>query len=149
MISDNQVASEKIIINAPVEKVWHALIDFEHYDQWNSFCPKIEAVLEVGAPVTMLIRLGNELKEWVEYINRIEPNRTLAWGMKNRPSDPVHAIRTQSLKAISNNRCSYISIDTFSGVGAKKMLALYGKSLEEGFNACASGLKVHVENNNN
>jgi hypothetical protein len=93
----------------------------------------------------MQVDLGNALQRQVEYITRIEPNKTLAWGMKNNPDDPIQAVRTQTLAARGTEACSYISIDEFSGESAPVMIELMGKAVETGFNSCAYGLKEYAE----
>ena len=145
MIGKDMVSSDEIHIDAPVELVWRILVDFENYGKWNRFCPQAVAKLEVGSPIKMMVDLGNGLQEQVEYITRIEPNKVIAWGMENKPGDPIHAIRTQTLTKLSDSSCSYLSVDNFSGDGVPDMLAVMGKPVEDGFNLCAQGLKQYAE----
>ena len=81
----------------------------------------------------------------MEYITLIEPGRAIAWGMENKPGDPIHAVRTQYLTPLGPLRCSYISVDEFSGEAAAAMLELMGKAVENGFNRCAYDLKKVTE----
>ena len=37
------IRAEKVIINAPLEKVWQALIDVENYPRWNPFTTRSAA----------------------------------------------------------------------------------------------------------
>lgn len=145
MITENSVASEPIVINAPAELVWQVLIDFDNYPQWNTFCPQAHAKLEIGSPIEMKVDLGNGLQDQTEYLTRIEPNRVIAWGMANKPDDPIHAVRTQSIEPITHNSCTYNSIDEFSGSAMAPMIAAMGKAVESGFNRCALDLKQHAE----
>ena len=39
----------EIIINAPKEKVWKVLTDFENYPYWNTFIVSIEGELKEGS----------------------------------------------------------------------------------------------------
>lgn len=149
MITDTTVASDEIEIDAPAELVWQVLIDFENYSEWNSFCPQATAKLELGAPINMMVDLGNGLQHQIEYISRIEPNRLIAWSMANKPGDPIQAVRTQTISALSSNRCSYVSIDEFAGSAIKKMIAAMGKPIEQGFNRCAKDLKRYAEQQHN
>jgi uncharacterized protein YndB with AHSA1/START domain len=146
MITDTLIASDEVQINAPAELVWQILVDFENYGKWNSFCPRIiNTALEPGAAVDMMIDLGNGLQQQVEYITLVEPNRTIAWGMENKPGDPIHAVRTQKLKALDSDSCSYVSIDDFSGESVAVMIELMGTAVETGFNRCAYELKHYAE----
>lgn len=145
MITDTAVASDEIIINAPVELVWDILVDFGNYPAWNRFCPEAVAKLEIGSPIKMMVDLGFGLQEQVEYICRIEPHQAIAWGMENKPGDPVHAVRTQTLTRLDDGRCAYNSIDDFSGPAVPEMMAAMAKNVEDGFNLCAQCLKQYAE----
>lgn len=145
MINDNSVASDEVLINAPAETVWQVLIDFDNYSQWNPFCPQIKAELKLGSPVEMMTDLGNGLQEQVEYITSIDVGKSIAWSMKNDPGDPVHACRTQTLKIIDDNSCTYYTVDAFSGEFMPAMLEAFATPIELGFNRCAQGLKQQAE----
>ena len=146
MITDNTVSSDEVTINAPVEVVWQILTDFKNYGQWNGFCPsaKVEA-LELGNAVDMKVDLGGGPTQQVEYLCRIEPNECIAWRMENKPDDPVHAVRSQYLKRLSDDSCTYLSIDEFSGPGTQPMMEAFASNVEDGFNRCAYDLKAHAE----
>jgi len=145
LITIDTVSSDELQIDAPVELVWQVLVDFENYSKWNQFCPQVTTTLELGATISMMVDLGNGLQEQVEYITRIEPNESIAWGMENKPGDPIQAERTQTLTRLSDASCFYISVDVFSGEAAADVLALMGKPVEDGFNVCAQGLKQYAE----
>lgn len=148
MITEDTVTSDEVVISAPAEVVWDILVDFKNYHQWNRFCPKADATLELGSPIVMKVDLGFGLQDQVEYISLIEPNKAIAWGMENKPGDPIHAVRTQILKPLDDHRCTYLSIDDFKGSepeALRKMMELMAKRVEDGFNLCAKGLKEHAE----
>jgi len=145
MITENTVSSDEVLINAPAAMVWDVLVDFDNYHKWNKFCPSCEAELVMGSPVKMKIDLGFGWQEQVEYICRIDPGEAIAWGMENKPEDPVHAVRTQYLKAVDDNSCSYQSVDEFGGPELASMMELMAKPVEDGFNLCAYSLKGYCE----
>ena len=62
MITENSVASEEIVINAPAEIVWGVLMDFANYELWNSFCPRMKGEPVVGSALEMQVDLGNGLQ---------------------------------------------------------------------------------------
>ncbi|MBN7796719.1 SRPBCC domain-containing protein [Parahaliea mediterranea] len=145
MIRGKTVSSDTVDIEAPASLVWEVLVDFAGYGQWNGFCPVAEAELALDAPIRMQVDLGFGLQEQVEYICRIEPERVVAWRMENRPGDPIHAVRTQTITPLGEHRCSYVSVDEFDGPGAEEMMATLAVPVEEGFNRCARDLKTHCE----
>ncbi len=145
MITKNRVSSDEIIINAPVETVWEVLVDFSHYGDWNTFCPSCEAELAIDSPIVMQVDLGSGLQEQIEYICQIEPYELIAWRMRNGLEDTIHAVRTQRLTKLNDHRCSYISVDDFSGKDAAEMMKFMAKPVETGFNKCGYDLKAHCE----
>ena len=146
MITENAVYSDEVTIHAPAELVWEILLDFDNYGEWNTFCPSAKNdSLELGSAVDMMVDLGNGLTRQVEYICRVEPNECIAWAMENKPEDPVHAVRSQYLKRLDENRCTYISVDEFSGPQMAAMMEHFAAAVETGFNRCAYGLKTHAE----
>jgi uncharacterized protein YndB with AHSA1/START domain len=146
MITENAVYSDEVTIDAPVELVWSILLDFDNYQQWNSFCPSaINDSLAIGSPVDMMVDLGNGPSQQVEYISRVEPNECIAWAMANKPEDPIHAVRSQYLKQLDDSRCTYQSVDEFSGPEMANMMKHFASAVEAGFNRCAYDLKAHAE----
>lgn len=145
MITENSVSSEEITINAPAELVWDVILDFENYGLWNTFCPSMKGEPVLGSPLEMQVDLGNGLQPQVEYITKIEPCQTVVWSMENKPGDPIHANRAQHITPIDESSCRYVSVDEFSGDMAGPMIEQLGKQVEQGFNACAVGLKKRAE----
>jgi hypothetical protein len=145
MITENSVSSEKITINAPAELVWDVILDFENYGLWNTFCPSMKGEPVLGSPLEMQVDLGNGLQPQVEYITKIEPCQTVVWSMENKPGDPIHANRAQHITPIDESSCRYVSVDEFSGDMVGPMIEQLGKQVEQGFNACAVGLKKRTE----
>lgn len=146
MITDNAVYSDEVTIDAPAELVWEILIDFDNYGAWNGFCPSAKNdSLEIGSPVEMMVYLGGELSKQVEFICRHEPGHCIAWAMDNKPEDPVHAVRSQYVKKVSDTSCTYLSVDEFAGPGMAAMMEHFAPLVEKGFNRCAYDLKAHAE----
>lgn len=147
MLTEDAVYSDMVVIDAPVERVWQILLDFDNYAQWNSFCPQIKSSLKIGADVEMMVDLGNGLQEQVEQLERLEVNREIAWGMIMGDENTLRALRTQTLIAMPNQRCCYVTVDWFSGELTQAVMEGMGAAVEAGFNACAYGLKTYAEAN--
>ncbi len=145
MITQDSVASDDIEIEAPAELVWEILLDFDNYGAWNRFCPEVKGEAKVGAALHMMVDLGNGLQPQVEYVTRLEPPRRVTWSMENKPGDPIHADRTQTVTPLSATTCRYSSIDEFSGEAVAPMVEALGAAVETGFNLCAQGLKAYAE----
>lgn len=140
----NPVRAE-IEIDAPIERVWQILTDFDAYGSWNPFTPRVETSLRVGDPIHLYARLrGERPMHRVETVTRNQPY-TLGWEMKLGARFLLHAERIQTLTPIDAHRTHYLSEDGFRGWLAPLVLALYGRAMERGFGDCALGLKKAAE----
>jgi len=71
----------EIVISAPADAVWRALMDFDAYPEWNPYALAIEGEAVVGESISLTIVLDT----WAEAatvhptIVRLNPRRELAW----------------------------------------------------------------------
>lgn len=133
-------------IKAPIDAVWNALVDFERYGEWNPFTPKIETDLKVGSPVILHVDMPGRSKSIrTEWVNLVEPGRTICWGMQMGHAALLNANRWQILKELPGSRTQYLTVDYFSGLLTPLVMALYGQPTGDGFQSVADGLKAWVE----
>lgn len=140
------IASEKIRINAPIEKVWAILLDLPRYPEWNPFTYRVDSTLAIGAPVDLYVRMrkrGERVQR--EYVRTVQAPTTLSWGMTMGHAVVLTALREQKLERIDAQSCSYQSMDAFRGALTPLVTYLFGEDIEEGFNAVARALKAHAE----
>lgn len=140
------IASEKIRINAPIEKVWAILLDLPRYPEWNPFTYRVDSTLTIGAPVDLYVRMrkrGERVQR--EYVRTVQAPTTLSWGMTMGHAVVLTALREQKLERIDAQSCSYQSTDAFRGALTPLVTYLFGEDIEEGFNAVARALKAHAE----
>ncbi len=143
-ITSNSVRAETEI-EAPIDRVWRILRDFDRYAEWNPFTPRVETSLRVGEPVHLDVRLvGPRLLRRMETVTRNEPF-TLGWEMKMGSRGLLHAERVQVLTPRGATRTHYLTEDVFSGLLRPVVLGLLGRAMERGFNDCAEGLKAAAE----
>ena len=96
------VCSERVAINAPAEKVWEVLVDFERYHQWNPFCVEASGKLAVGEPLTMKLKnylVPGEYFDNVETICEIDAPHCIAWSAPWIDAWPYPARRDQFIEA--------------------------------------------------
>jgi len=142
----------EIEIDAPIDRVWKILRDFDRYSEWNAFTPRVETTLEIGEPIHLYVRLvGDRLVHRVETVTRNQPY-TIGWGVTmgwaagsaGRPF-LLDAERVQVLTPVDENRTHYMTEDVFRGWLRPLVLGLFGKSMQRGFDDCAWGLKKASE----
>jgi hypothetical protein len=136
-----------ITIDAPIEDVWQALVDFPQYGAWNPFTPIVETDLQVGSPITLHVDMPARSKSVrAEWVNLVEPGKTICWGMHMAAPWLLCANRWQELTPLQGGGTRYTTTDYFSGLLAPLVLLFYGEPMRKGFQSVADGLKAHVEN---
>lgn len=88
MMSDS--IEKKILLRAPRSRVWRALVDQEEFGRWfgcrlpaGSFAPGHEVAGHVTHP-------GYEHLQFRVVVDRVEPERLLAWRWHPAPMDPEY-----------------------------------------------------------
>lgn len=130
-------------IDAPIDQVWRVLTDFENYDSWNRFTPRVETTGMVGEPVDLHVRLNDSGRLRVQTLT-VEQNEpyVLVWGDDNLF---IKAHRYQTLTPIDEHRTLYESREPFGGLLAPLIIWLMKDKLMHGYRLAAEGLKKKVE----
>lgn len=107
----------QIEIDVPAERVWHLLIDFASYPQWNPFIRSISGEPRVGERLEVRIepRASRGMTFKPAVINS-EPDRELRWLrhlLMPGLFDGEHSLEIQPL---GENRTRYVQIETFRGL---------------------------------
>lgn len=136
-------------IEAPAARVWRVLTDLEGYPAWNPFTVSMQSGLVVGGPIDMRVRMSRwrltiSQRETVREVRPPEGEREgrLVWGA-TMPG--IIAERVQTVTALGPARARYVTEDTIEGWLAGVSFALFGRSLEDGFEGVARELKRRSE----
>src|SRR5665647_1463588 len=111
------ILSTHIEIEAPVERVWAILSDFEAYPTWNPFIRKISGALKVGATLDAELQPpGSRAMRIRPVVQTVEPNRELSWlgrifGIPHL-FDGRHAF---SIEPLSADSVRFVQQETFTG----------------------------------
>lgn len=109
--------STHLDIQAPADKVWDLLMNFEGYNSWNPFIQKISGKSSVGS--ILKIQLNLEGRKPMVISPRVviyEPQRHFAWQGKllfRGLFDGEHHFKLQELNASS---CRFEHFENFSGI---------------------------------
>ena len=136
----------EIQIDAPAERVWKLLTDFDSYPQWNPF---IRNIIGQPAPGDRLeVRLappGGRAMTFRPKVLTAEPQRELRWlGHLLAPGlfDGEHSF---SIQALDENRIRFVQRETSKGL----LVPLFARSLEtntqRGFEEMNRALKERAE----
>jgi hypothetical protein len=135
-----------IIIDAPAEKVWSILTDFESFDDWNPFIQVKKGKLETGAQLEVLLQLpGRKAITMKPTVVKVEPVREFRWSGSMWVKgifDWEHAFRIEEL---DENRSRLIQCERFKGVIAPLILHIIGEDVQKGFESMNLSLKKESE----
>ncbi len=135
------VIDDRVVINAPIEAVWKALTDFEHYGEWNPFCIECSTTLEPGTPIVMRERLvgGREMVQR-EVIRSHTPGTEFSHTMMPMPLGALHSVRLHLLAPLDAGRCRYTSYFELGGWLSPVIAGLLGRAFRRGFWSMTQGL---------
>ena len=134
----------EIEIEAPVDRVWQALINTADYS-WNPFIHRLDGKLAVKEKLQVEIEPPNgRAMTFKPTVLEVEPATRLRWIGRFLLPGLLDGEHTFELQALSGDRTRFIQSERFSGV----LVGLLGRTLdktEEGFAAMNAALKVKVE----
>jgi len=141
-----QVIKTKIEINAPIEKVWDVLTDFDLYPEWNPFVRKIKGDLSEGSCLQVFLE-APEGKAMVfnPTVVKIEPGRQLVWLDRVLFPGLFDGEHYFVINPLTRGYVTFCHCEIFSGLLSKLILKLIGQSTEAGFHAMNRALKQRVE----
>jgi Polyketide cyclase / dehydrase and lipid transport len=142
------IASINVIIDAPAQLVWDVLMDLPRYGEWNPLAVRAESTLEIGAPVNMWLpdpANPGELWNIQEYIVLMEPPHHFAYQRPLAENGSRDGRRDQYITELGPERCSYFTVDLFTGAGMKEHVEKHGAWVKRSFDDMALALKTRAE----
>lgn len=147
MLAAMRTIAASSIIQAPIERVWSVLSDFDRYPEWSPFLVRIDGEVRVGTMLTLhvVMKPGQRPLQQRERVSMREEGREVRWGTVMGHPRLLRAERFQRLTAISATQTRYETADDFEGALVPLVFALYGASIQRGFEATALALKARCE----
>ncbi|OLC55133.1 MAG: polyketide cyclase [Acidobacteria bacterium 13_1_40CM_4_69_4] len=116
----------QIEIDAPSRRVWHTLVDFDAYPDWNPFIRSISGAARPGGRLSVEIRPpGRRPMSFRPLVLRAQPHRELRWrGRLLLPGlfDGEHIF---GIAPLSSGRVRFSQREKFSGL----LVPLVGRTL--------------------
>ena len=130
----------RMVIDAPIQKVWDAVIGYNRYGEWNKFCPQVEYELKPKGKIKMHAHLfpGEKPTVQTERFRKIEAPNLLTYGIDY--GILLHTERTQKLTAISEKQTEYSSSLRIVGMLAPFVMWRYRDAIDQGFQLSYQGL---------
>lgn len=140
--------STEIEINAPCEKVWSTLTDFENYPQWNPFVRTISGDIAVGSSLAVYIKPeGGMGAKLAPIVVSADTNRTFAWKGKFGISGIFDGHHQFILQPQANGTTRFIHREEFNGFLVPILWPMLEKNTRRGFEDMNQALKAKVEGN--
>ncbi|NTV67549.1 MAG: SRPBCC domain-containing protein [Chlorobaculum sp.] len=134
-----------IVIDAPPERVWTALVGFSDYVAWNPCLRRIDGEATADATLHITIRLA-----WLPpirftaKIDRFSRNEILGWrgvlflGL-------LHGRHWFELQPLDAGKTLFIHAESFGGALSSPFLALFSGVIRTSYEAMNRALKTKVE----
>jgi hypothetical protein len=136
----------EIEIQAPAERVWQLLTDFDSFPQWNPFIRSASGKVKTGARLKVRIQpSGARGMTFRPRVLKAEPNRELNWlGRLLIPGlfDGEHSF---TIEPLGEDRVRFVQREVFSGL----LVPLFARGLDSdtrrGFEEMNAALKARAE----
>ena len=136
----------EITINAPIDKVWAVLTDFDSYKKWNPFIQDIQGKAQLNERLIVTINPpGKKKMVFKPKIISMSEKIEFSWlGNLLIPGifDGQHIFL---LNKLSYNRVQLIHSECFSGILKKPIFKLIKESTQSGFKQMNQALKKRCE----
>jgi len=135
----------EIEIDAPVERVWAVLIDFERFPDWNPFIRRIHGNAQVGSRLDVLLGAsGTRPMRFRPTVKAVVPNRELRWlGRLGLPRlfDGEHIFQIEPL---GPNRVRFVQRERFRGLLVPLLARSLNRDARRGFEEMNRALRERV-----
>lgn len=133
-------------IDAPPERVWAVLVDFERHPAWNPFIREIRGEALEGA--RLLVRLGppgGSAMTFKPVVTEAEPGRALAWRGTLGAGWLFRGEHTFRLEPLGAGRTRFHHGEAFGGLLVPVLRRSLDADTRRGFEAMNAALKAEAE----
>lgn len=141
-----QSIKTEVIINAPLEKVWAVLTDFEAFEQWNPFIRAIKGTAVMGEKIIVTVQpKGQKPMSFKARVLSHKPNDEFIWqgilGMRGL----FNGKYSLSVEVINDTQTRFIQNEIFTGLLVTLFWGKIGESAKLGFEEMNQALKQRCE----
>ena len=132
-------------IQAPVEKVWSILKDFDSYPEWNPLTVKVRGELKVDEVVKLHVQLGGQRMVRKHIISRVVENEALCWTIRSKQPWLMRGERCQRLTALEDGGCRYENDERVEGLSSILVSLFFAGKIKSALEAVGDKLKERAE----
>ena len=145
-----KVLETEIDINAPREKVWNILVNFENYPQWNPFIKSIRGDLKVRKRLEVLIQLpGSKTFRVTPKVTSYKQFHRFSWLGSVFIYGLFDGHHIFELEENGDQGIKFIHKEEFSGILVPLMWGQLKTKTREGFELMNQSIKELAENESN
>ena len=135
----------EVEINAPAEKVWQILTDFDSFPRWNPFVIKVSGKPKVGEILNIEVQLPeSRLMKFTPIVLKAEPNRELRW-VGTMPTGAFRGEHFYQIESLGQDKVRFMHGEHFSGWMVRLIWAMVGKATEKGYLIMNEAIKKEAE----
>ena len=135
----------EIEVEAPAERVWAVLLDFERFPDWNPFIRSIRGQALVGSRLEVLLGAsGTRPMRFRPTVKAVVPNRELRWlGRLGLPRlfDGEHIFQIEPL---GPTRAQFVQRERFRGLFVPLLARSLNRDARRGFEEMNRALRERV-----
>ncbi|WP_143960067.1 SRPBCC domain-containing protein [Litoribacter populi] len=135
----------EITINAPKEKVWGILTDFEKYYQWNPFIIKSQGRAVEGSFLTNTMVNGDGTLTFKPQILKVEENRYFDWKGKLWVKGLFDGHHYFKIEELTESQVKLVHGENFSGLLSGIILKKIGEQTHNNFIKMNQAIKKRAE----
>ena len=136
----------EIEIDAPAERVWQVLMDFDRFPEWNPFIRNISGEARAGARLTARLEppggLGMTFRPTVL---RATPGREFRWLGHLGVGGLFDGEHIFTIEPLGPDRVRFVQREQFTGVLVPLLMASLNGPTARGFAAMNAALKARAE----
>jgi hypothetical protein len=145
-----------IEIDAPADRVWDILINFDDHPKWNPFIPRIQGQAVKGSQLKVFFKISGNRRMFRPKVINCEPRREFRWKGIYASMEIfgvrilfvpglIDGERSFQVNPIGNDRVEFVQQETFSGLVVGLLFGAMGAFFQQGFEAMNQALKTQAE----
>ena len=136
----------EIEIDAPPERIWSVLMDFDRYPAWNPFIREISGRAEEGE--RLYVRLGPPGEDTMTFkpvVTRAEPDRGFTWRGELLTGWLFEGTHFFELQPLTAGRTRFVHGEYFGGLLVPLLWRSLDTKTRDGFERMNQALKAEAE----
>ncbi|MDP9373274.1 MAG: SRPBCC domain-containing protein [Chloroflexota bacterium] len=136
----------EIDIDAPAERVWGVLTDFDSFPRWNPFVRRAGGELRTGGRLTIHLQLSDRIMTFDPLVIKLEPNRELRWLARQKIPNMFDVERIFTIRPRGDGGVRFIQHEDCTGLLVPPLLKLgLERDIRRGYERLNLALKALAE----